>query len=223
MMKIIFCLGLITVFISCKKQEAAYIQPLQDSVSYNVIFTTKWSEPAFSVPVNAHLTKLIGMVHTTDTFLWSNKPASPGLEFVAEIGSNRKMMDEIDSMIVKQKVVSQFAIDPPVINSSIEFPMKFTSKFNAISFASMIAPSPDWFTGLNNYSLIQNDKWIDDITIDLFIYDAGSEDGDVFGYDNPSTVPLQNVSFLTAPNATVLANGNPAIGKIATIRFIRNQ
>lgn len=162
------------------------------------------------------------MVHAKDTFLWSDRPATMGLEFVAEVGSNERLMNELDAMIVKQKALSQFAIPPPVINSSVEFSLTFTTGFPAISFASMIAPSPDWFTGKNNYNLIQNNKWVDDVTIDLIIYDAGSEDGDVFGYDNPPTVPLQNVGLLTAVNATVLANGNPVIGKIASLRFIRN-
>lgn len=58
--------------------------------------------------------------------------------------------------------------------------------------------------------------------VELLVYDAGTEDGDVFGYDSPASSPLQNVSLLKAINATVLANGNPVIGKIATLRFVRN-
>lgn len=221
MIRFIYPVIIIACFISCNKQDIV-LQPISDSASYRVILTTKWSSPVFSVPADAHLTILVGMVHVKDTFLWSNNPASTGLEFVAEVGSNWRLMNELDTIIAKQKALSQFAVLPPVINSSIEFPLTFTTGFPAISFASMIAPSPDWFTGINNYSLIQNNNWIDDVTIDLIIYDAGSEDGDVFGYNNPPTVPLQNVSVLTAANATVLANGNPVIGKIATLRFIRN-
>jgi len=221
-MQKIILLFLIAGAFSCTKQNGVPDEPPAPAASYKVIVTTKWSLPAFTVPVNAHLTTLIGMVHSKDTFLWGDMPATTGLEFVAEVGSNWRLVNELDSIISRQKALSQFAIPPPVINSSIEFPISLTTAFPSISFASMIAPSPDWFTGINNYSLLQNNKWVDDLSVDLMVYDAGTEDGDVFGYDNPATVPVQNVKVLSAANATVLANGNPVIGKIATIRFIRN-
>ena len=212
----------IFVVFSCNKQAIIPDEPLEPVASYKVILTTKWSSPVFTVPANAHLTTLIGMVHSKDTFLWSNKPASTGLEFVAEVGSNWRLINELDTIISKQKALSQFAIPPPVINSTIEFPLSFTSNFPCISFASMIAPSPDWFTGINNFSLIQNNKWVEDLTVDIMVYDAGTEEGDVFAYDNPATIPAQPVHLLTAMNATVLANSNPVIGKIATLRFVRD-
>ena len=86
----------------------------------------------------------------------------------------------------------------------------------------MIAPSPDWFMGLNNFHLFRNNKWVDDISVDIRLYDAGTEDGDVFGYDNPATIPQQNISFLTPFNAAVLANGNPEIYAIGVARFVKN-
>ncbi|MEO6489203.1 MAG: hypothetical protein ABIO04_04610, partial [Ferruginibacter sp.] len=87
---------------------------------------------------------------------------------------------------------------------------------------SMIAPSPDWFIGLNGFNLLQNDQWITDKTVDLFVHDAGTEDGDVFGYDNPSTIPQQDISLLTVSNAMVLSNGNSSLAKMGTIRFLKN-
>ena len=213
---------IILLFVSCTKQTIDAVVPLSPTASYKVTLTTKWSSPVFSVPAGAHLTSLVGMVHSKDTFLWSNIPASTGLEFVAEVGSNWRLMNELDTIIFRQKALAQFAIPAPVINSSVEFPLTVSTSFPSVSFASMLAPSPDWFTGINNYCLIQNNKWVDDISIDLLVYDAGTEDGDVFGYDNPATVPAQNVKILSATNATVLANGNPVLGKIATLRFTRN-
>jgi len=214
---------MITGIVSCQKQETILvIAPIPDSASYKVILTTKWTSPVFTVPANAHLTTLAGMVHSKDTFLWNNGLATAGLELVAEVGNTGVIRKELDTIIARQKALSKFLIPPPVINSTIEFQLSFTKNFSSISFASMIAPSPDWFTGINNYNLIQDNKWVDDITIDLLVYDAGTEDGDVFGYDSPATSPLQNVSLLKAVNATVLANGNPLIGKIATLRFVRN-
>ena len=64
--------------------------------------------------------------------------------------------------------------------------------------------------------------WINDATVDLIMYDAGTEDGDVFGLNNPATVPQQNIVLLTPGNASVLANGNASIAAIGTVRFIKN-
>lgn len=85
----------------------------------------------------------------------------------------------------------------------------------------MIAPSPDWFIGLSNFNLYKNQQWVADTTVKLFVYDAGTEDGDVFGYGSPATVPQQTIQLLPASKATVLANGNTELKHIATVRFIK--
>ena len=86
----------------------------------------------------------------------------------------------------------------------------------------MIAPSPDWFMGLSNVNLFENNKWLDTLSLNIRVYDAGTEEGDVFGYNNPSTVPQQTIMLLTPSTATVLANNNASIAPIATIRFVKN-
>lgn len=86
----------------------------------------------------------------------------------------------------------------------------------------MIAPSPDWFLGIHNLSLISNNEWIKDTLVNIYVYDAGTEDGDAFGYLNPATTPQQNVGLLQAAQATVLANGNPGLARMATVRFTKN-
>ena len=85
----------------------------------------------------------------------------------------------------------------------------------------MIAPSPDWFAGINRYDLLQGNQWVNTITIPIYLYDAGTEDGDVFGYDNPASMPQQTVRILTAAGASVLANGNATLASIGTLKFVK--
>ena len=85
----------------------------------------------------------------------------------------------------------------------------------------MLAPSPDWFVGVNGINLFSGNKWIIDTTINLYPHDAGTEEGDIFGYNNPATVPQQNIHLLMASQATVLANGNQLLAPIATARFTK--
>jgi hypothetical protein len=55
----------------------------------------------------------------------------------------------------------------------------------------------------------------------LYSYDAGTETGDVFGYNNPETVPKEKVHLLLPSQATVLANGNSTLAPIGSVRFIK--
>jgi hypothetical protein len=41
--------------------------------------------------------------------------------------------------------------------------------------------------GLNNYDLPQYNQWVEDISVPLYLYNAGTEDGDLFGYNNPAS------------------------------------
>lgn len=85
----------------------------------------------------------------------------------------------------------------------------------------MIAPSPDWFIGLSGLNLFANKKWMTDTTVQLFVYDAGTEDGYVFGYNNLPTNPQQPIHLLTVNEAMVLANGNTQLKAIAEIRLTK--
>lgn len=216
---------LILSFISCKKEKAASMEEEMVTVpyseaSYQLVFTLNWQSPQFAVPPNVHVTTLAGMVHSKDTTLWSpGSQATKGIEDVAEIGNTVAINVELDAIVSKGKALSKFLIPPPVVTGSTETILDFNTDFSAFSFASMIAPSPDWFMGVHDYDLFKNNKWVADTTIAILLYDAGTEDGDVFNLNNPATNPQQPISFLTPQNAMVLANGNNTIDAIGTIHF----
>lgn len=220
-MKISIFLFILLLF-SCTKKTDELSIPYSEA-SYKIIVTMNWISPNFGLPASAHVTPLIGMVHNKDTFLWNpGKLATAGLEDVAEIGNNTKMNAELDAILIKNKGLSKFTITPPSVTGAVETNLNFNTNFPYISFASMIAPSPDWFMGIHDFSLLSNKTWINDTTVNLIVYDAGTEEGDVFGFNNPETTPRQNISVLTPANGSVLANGNTSIAAIGTIRFIKN-
>lgn len=191
--------------------------------SYKMIITMDWTSPKFAVPAGVHVTPIIGMIHSKDTSLWMpGKLATAGLEDVAEAGNNTKMSAELDAILVKNKALSKFTLAAPAVTGMVETNLLFNTNYSYISFASMIAPSPDWFMGVHDVTLFDGKMWVNDITLNIMLYDAGTEDGDVFGYNNPDTNPRQNISLLTPANASVLANGNSSIASIGTIRFVKN-
>ena len=77
----------------------------------------------------------------------------------------------------------------------------------------MIAPSPDWVVGINDFNTFRNGQFVKSIAIDLIAIDAGTEDGDFagnFSITNTPTSPqqeaglLNQLSGLDLPFATVL-------------------
>lgn len=190
---------------------------------YTVTVTGKWSTPDFAVPAAAHFTTFVGMVHNNNAWLWKDgSKASPGTELLAEIGNGTIMLTEIDSMITARNASALLLFTAPaVITGSRMASVYCNSNYPQVSFASMLGPTPDWFVGVSGINLYNNDEWIADTTISLYAYDAGTEDGDMFGYNNPPSMPQQTIHRLQPSGAMVLANGNPILAPIAIARFQR--
>ena len=209
------------LFFSCKKNKN-FTNTFSEA-RYTVEITGKWASPDFTVPAGVHFTLVVGMVHNENTYLWrTGTRASLGVENVAETGSTTKIRSEIDSILVKGMAISLVLINAPVPTGTSTGNIYCNSNYSRVSFQTMLAPTPDWFTGINAFNLFQNNQWLSDTTIDLYGYDAGTEEGDIFSLNNTASIPQQNVQLLTSENASVLANGNNPLKPIASVRFMRN-
>lgn len=222
-MKLIYLsAALSTLLLSCKKEDITTPASFSEA-RYIVTFTGRWNTPDFAVPGGAHFTTFVGMVHNSNAWLWKEGiKASPGTELLAEIGNGTTMLTEIDSMIIARNASSLILFtSPATLTGSRMSSIYCNSNYSQVSFASMLGPTPDWFVGVSGINLYKNSNWIADTTLNLYAYDAGTEEGDMFGYNNPATAPQQNIHILQASQATVLANGNPTLVPIATARFVR--
>lgn len=205
---------------SCKKENdhaAGFSE-----AGYTITITGQWSVPRFGVPAGAHFTTFVGMVHNDKTQLWkTGSLASPGTELLAEIGNGTTMLTEIDSMTRAGNAGSLILFTAPQATGTKTFSVYCNSRFSQVSFASMLGSTPDWFTGVSGLSLFRNNSWIRDTSINLYVYDAGTEEGNMFSANNPPSMPHEPIRVLTAPEAPVLANGNPSLSPIATARFTK--
>jgi hypothetical protein len=78
-----------------------------------------------------------------------------------------------------------------------------TPTFSQVTWVTMIAPSPDWFAGVNGLQLFDGTEWVDGLVVDLIPYDAGTDSGISFTSQNAPTVPPVPISAITrAPLAT---------------------
>ena len=190
---------------------------LAQSVTYNVTFTGSWTNlDSSSYPSNAHFTELVGATHSANNALWERRGvASPGIEAVAETGFIQELLTEIAN-----NQNSETSGPPIVFDDLFNLPnstsreIEFTEENTNISLISMIAPSPDWFVGLTNISLKENDTWIDNLVIDLHPYDAGTENGTQFTLNNLPTLPQQRIRLLSNTESPFLL-ASPVIGQIS--------
>ncbi len=173
------------------------------TANYQVTFTSLWTEnshgstPPF--PTGAHFTNMVGATHSSDVTFWeSGELASPGIELVAELGISRMLNEEIDAEM-EAKYISGRGIGGLPSSNPVTFSFDTNEDFPLLTLVSMIAPSPDWFVGVNSLELRQDDGcWQEMIQRELRGYDAGTETGTTFSLDNPPQSPQEFIGEITA-------------------------
>lgn len=63
-----------------------------------------------------------------------------------------------------------------------------------VSFVVRIVPSPDWFVGVDSLDLCDGDRWREQVAVDLYPYDAGTDSGFTFSSPNFATIPQDTVT-----------------------------
>ncbi len=177
----------------------------QSTARYTVTFQSNWSQTAHphtsgSLPAGAHWSRLVGATHNSDvSFLAMGELATPGIEAIAESGSNGLFFNEVDSAIASG--FANQSINGPDLDSDLGTitinSIETSTEFPLLTLASMIAPSPDWMIAISGVSLVDTDgDWLDEITIDLYAYDAGTDSGIDYQSPNMNTSPAEVISSL---------------------------
>jgi hypothetical protein len=178
----------------------------QSNATYEITFTSVWNAGDHgALPGGAHWSNIIGANHqNADEFLEMGMMASTGIENVAELGSNGAFIGEINSRIgsnLAEHLINYTSL-PNDATGSVTLPqITFDDDHPFLTLASMIAPSPDWFIAINSFNLREGGNWNEgdinnEINIDLFPYDAGTENGNTYSLSNPATVPQGNITSL---------------------------
>lgn len=202
----------------------------QSTANYNIVFESFWESETdnptngistIDLPGSAHWSPLVGATHKTEnTFLMMNATASAGIESVAETGNTDTFQTEVTSNNDANQYLLGSGLDSAKGTISINN-VDVSEDFPLITLASMIAPSPDWFIAVNGLNLRSgnssiNNGWKETFTIDLFPYDAGTEDGNTYTLSNPATNPQGVI--------TSLSNISPFnTNRIGTLTFTYNS
>ena len=167
----------------------------ENTIEYEITFNALWSEETHpdDFPSNPHFSGLIGASHNDKVNFWSSgELASPGIKNMAETGSKNPLNEEIGMAILNKNaldIISGNGIIPSPGSTSVIF--KVSENFPLVSLVSMIAPSPDWFVGVDNLSLYENGSFVDEKTVMVYAYDSGTDNGSNYNSpDDPTDPPL---------------------------------
>ena len=209
--------ALVTTFLSsCGSSGGGSDSNLDNSsdAQYRITFNSVWDDMRFPTrfPSNAHFSGLIGTTHNDTASFWgANLLASAGVKQVAETGSKSSFIAEIE---VEQNLGNaEFLLNGGSIGSSpgdVSYEFSINRNLSLVTLISMVAPSPDWFVGVHDLDLYDEiaADWIDNLTVDLAVYDAGTDRGRSFKSSNNAETPPENIALLTSDAAdTDFVNG----------------
>ena len=196
------------------------------SAIYDIEFEGQWTSAVTpgGVPGGAHFSPLIGGVHNDGvTFFEAGGTASPGIESMAEVGGTSGLRSEVQAAMANVppsalSVLQDGSTNTGPTGSRTLSLVTVTAVHPQVTLTMMIAPSHDWFVGISGLSLLDNqDSWIASRAVDLFPWDAGTEDGTDFAL---------NPSVATTPQGTITnisGTGRFTSDPIAALTFTRRS
>lgn len=222
-LKFLFLVLLVSIFIGCGHSSSSSKDTVQKSeAKYKVIFKGNWTAITFAknFPSNAHFSPIVGVSHDSSTRIFKvGDKATAGVIEVAQTGKTDIILNEISALISDGS--ADIKILTEVIssgNKELAFTISVNSSHPYISVVTMLAPSPDWFIGINSLNLLENGKWLNSKSINLKVYDAGSDSGLKFTSSDLSTNPKENITTLTTNS--VDADFKEGVHKDDSNRFI---
>jgi hypothetical protein len=199
------------LFAGCSSNEPKLARDAGSSAEYTVTFTGTWTAeshpleyPKAGIVTGPHFSGLIGTTHRAGYAIFKQgEMPSAGLERLAEEGKHSPLDEQIRSAIAAGDAGTLFESDP------IRDPSKsVTTKLTAdamhplVSAVAMIAPSPDWFAGVADVSLMESGKWVDSREVVLYAWDAGSDDGKTYEASDQDASPKKATMIQDTPHFT---------------------
>jgi len=145
--------------------------------------------------------------HSGKYSMWNpDSNSSPGVESMAETGSLGQLQTEINAAGKKVKDTGKGSLFfPDGLDDQVNIgTFKMDRGHRLVSSVSMIAPSPDWFSGFHDYRPISDGKWLASFSIESYPYDAGTDSGSTYTSSNSPTNPQVNTFRLDS--STVFLN-----------------
>lgn len=199
---------------------------MDGAATYTVVVKSTWTKanhpveyPAAGAISGPHFSGIIGASHDSTYALFAaGAMPTPGLEKLSEEGKHSPLDEEIRAAIGGGHVGALFSSGPlRDFADSIVTTLQVDAAHPAVSFVGMIAPSPDWFFGASNVTLRENGQWAASRTLQLYAFDAGSDDGATYKAADVDANPKKATMQAMTRHFT---NGGAPV-PVATVTFTR--
>lgn len=191
------------------------------SADYTVVVKSRWTkaEHPLEWSATAHFSGVIGANHTPAYSIFTvGTPPTPGLENLSEEGKHTPLDKEIRAAIAVGNAGALFESGPlRNFADSIVTTVHVDDAFPLVSLVMMVAPSPDWFTGVRDVSLAENGAWAPSKTLDLVAYDSGGDDGTTYMAPNLDTNPKKPTSQAMTPHFVI----NGKVVPVGSVTFTK--
>lgn len=187
-----------------KEQTGDTTARSDDTAEYTVVLTSTWTPanhpfeyPAAGALTGPHFSGLIGASHNASFSLFAEgTPPTPGLERLSEEGKHSPLDEEIRAAIAAGNAGVLFESGPlRDFGDSLTTTVRVDKAHPLVSLVAMIAPSPDWFTGVTNVNLMENGAWVQGRSmLVLNAWDSGGDDGTTYKADDRDTNPKKPTS-----------------------------
>jgi len=199
-MKQLILTFLSVLLIACSDSDSSsdFIVSGTGDETYTITLNASWSSTTHpqSFPRNAHFSNLVGTTHNVNSVFWqAGDIASSGIEQMAETGKTNILIGEINTDKTagnSDNLIHGDGIDKSPGSRTFTLPVKASHHY--LTLVTMIAPSPDWFIGVNAYDLMPNGNWVDNATVTLYAYDAGTDSGTSYTSANADTNPAEVIT-----------------------------
>lgn len=190
----------------------------QEMRSYEVTVALNW-QVVDGKPDDPHWSRLIAVAHSNRYEMFADgDTASSGLALVATNGRVGVLQAELAETRRRDRAGAEVVLPGlPEEAGTFTFTLALTEQHDHVSFATMLAPSPDWFTGLGGVDLHPGEAWLDALTLPLWPWDAGVDSGPDYEGPNLPTQPRESVRLLTHPDFLTSGGLRP----IGTVTFQR--
>lgn len=149
----------------------------------------------------SHFSPGIGAVHDGNYTLFAAQgTATPGLELLSQRGRTSPFDTELDAARGKGHVGGIFQFDAiGAVGGKAGARVTASDRYPLLSLAAMVAPSPDWFTGISALPLKRDGRWIDGETITLYAWDSGTNNATTYTAPKIEATPFQPIDLNDAP------------------------
>ena len=193
------------------KQDSA-APAMMGTAEYTVVLKSRWTPtnhpleyPKANPLTGPHFSGLIGASHNAQFSIFQEGSLpTPGLERLSEEGKHTPLDEEIKAAIASGNAGMLFETGAlRDFNDSLVTTVRVDDAHPIVSLVAMVAPSPDWFTGVANVNLMENGAWAASRTLDLIAYDSGGDDGTTYKAPDRDNNPKKPTSKASTPHFVV--------------------